>query len=302
MSKLINAPIAIFSYNREDKISNLISSLLECDGFYNSKIFFFCDGSKNEEDLEKVEKTRKTIRERLNGNNNVCYIEQKENIGLAKSIYNGINYVFDLFDRVIVLEDDLQVNKGFLNYMNLALSKYQNENKVFQISGHFFEPPDLNINKAIFLPFISTWGWATWKSKWKGFNLEKKISLTTWNNETIREFNLNNSYNYYYILKGVFKNKIQSWGVLWYLHVFQNQGLVLYPNSSLIVNRGFDKEATNTTKSNSFQKETKDLVEINLPSEVKFNSDTFETVSKYIKSINKDNLITWVLKKINFYR
>ena len=55
-----------------------------------SKIFVFCDGAKNNEDQEKVDKTRKTIRERFNGNNNVSYIEQNENIGLTKSIYNQI--------------------------------------------------------------------------------------------------------------------------------------------------------------------------------------------------------------------
>lgn len=302
MSKLNFAPIAIFVYNREDKINNLISSLVECDGFHNSEIFVFCDGPKNIQDKIKVDKTRKTIRERLNGINKVSYTEHNENIGLAKSIYNGVNHVFDFFDKVIVLEDDLEVNKGFLNYMNLALAKYQSDDKVYQISGHFFEPPDLKINEAIFLPFISTWGWGTWKSRWKGFNFEKKISLDTWNKETIREFNLNNSYNYYYILRGVCENKIQSWGVLWYLYVFQNQGLVLYPNRSLVVNKGFDKEATNTKKSNYYQKTTKDLIEITFPSKVKFNSDTFETVSRYIKSKNNDNLITWLLKKINFYR
>jgi len=152
------------------------------------------------------------------------------------------------------------------------------------------------------LPFISTWGWATWKSKWTGFNIEKEISFNGWDKKLIKKFNLNDSYNYYYILKGVLKNKIQSWGVLWYLYVFQNEGLVLYPNNSLVINKGFDKEATNTTKSNYFQKTTKDFIEVTLPNEVKFNSDTFEIVSMYIKSINKDNLITWFLKKINFHR
>jgi hypothetical protein len=302
MSKLKNAPIAIFVYNREEKISNLISSLTECDGFYNSKIFVFCDGAKSIEDQEKVYKTRKTIRERLNGNNNVSYIEQNENIGLAKSIYNGVNYVFNLFERVIVLEDDLEVNKGFLNYMNLALTRYQSNNRVFQISGHFYEPPGLEINEAIFLPFISTWGWATWKSKWAGFNIEKEISLKGWDKKLIKKFNLNDSYNYYYILKGVLKNKIESWGVLWYLYVFQKEGLVLYPNISLIVNKGFDKEATNTTKSSYSLKLTKDFVEISFPDKVKVNLDFYEIASRYIKSKNKDNLITWFLKKNSFYR
>ena len=302
MPQLNFAPVLIFAYNREDKIKNLISSLIKCQGFHNSDIFVFCDGPKNNQDRIKVDKTRKTIRDKFNDYDNVSIFQQQKNLGLAKSVYEGVNNVFESFDRIIVLEDDLEINKGFLNYMNLALTKYRNYNKVYQISGHFFEPPGLNINKAVFLPFISTWGWATWKSKWTGFNIEKEISLNGWDKKLIKKFNLNDSYNYYYILKGVLKNKIQSWGVLWYLYVFQNEGLVLYPNNSLVINKGFDKEATNTTKSNYFQKTTKDFIEVTLPNEVKINSDTFEIVSMYIKSINKDNLITWFLKKINFHR
>ena len=98
------------------------------------------------------------------------------------------------------------------------------------------------------------------------------------------------------------KNKIQSWGVLWYFYVFQNEGLVLYPNKSLIVNKGFDKEATNTTKSSYSQKISKDLIEISFPNEVKVDPDIYKIVYKYIKLKNKDNVVTWLLKKINFYR
>ena len=127
------APILIFAYNRVEKINNLISSLIECEGFYSSKIFVFCDGPKSKEDKVKVEKTRKIIRDRFIDNNNVTYFEQINNLGLAKSIYSGINYVFDSYDRVIVLEDDLELNKGFLNYMNFALTRYQSDDKVFQI-------------------------------------------------------------------------------------------------------------------------------------------------------------------------
>lgn len=302
MSNLISAPILIFAYNREDKINNLISSLTKCEGFNSSKIFVFCDGPKNKQDKTKVEKTRKIIRNRFISNENVTYFEQTNNLGLAKSIYNGINYVFSFFDRVIVLEDDLEINKGFLRYMNLALTKYQNSDEVFQISGHFFEPPELKTNKALFLPFITTWGWATWKSKWVGFDIKKEILLDSWDKNLKNKFNLNNSYNYYYILNGVLKNKIQSWGVLWYFYVFQNKGLVLYPNKSLVVNKGFDKEATNTNKSIYLQIISQDFIEITFPKEVKVDPDINQIVFKYIKLKNKNNFVKWFLKKINFYR
>lgn len=303
MSKLNNAPIAIFAYNREDKISNLISSLVVCDGFYSSKIFVFCDGAKNDEDQEKVDKTRKTIRERFNGNNNVTYVEQNENIGLAKSIYNGVNYVFELYDRLIVLEDDLELNKGFLTFMNSALIKYKTNDTVYQISGYMPEPAQFESKKALLLPFISTWGWATWKTKWDGFDINEKITLANWDKYKIEKFNLNNSYNFFYILKGTIKGKIDSWGILWYLYVFEKAGLVLYPNKSLIINKGFGKDATNTknTKYSSI-KSFNNCITVELPETVLVDKNIQFTVYNHIKKSNKESLFIKILKSIYFFK
>ena len=42
-----------------------------------------------------------------------------------EDIINGINFVFKKHDRAIILEDDLEIGKNFLPFMNKCLIKYK---------------------------------------------------------------------------------------------------------------------------------------------------------------------------------
>ena len=47
-----------------------------------------------------------------------------------------------------------------------------------------------------FLKPTSCWGWATWKRAWKFFKRNPQKQITALSKEQIKNFNLNNSYDY----------------------------------------------------------------------------------------------------------
>ena len=92
------------------------------------------------------------------------YRFRDDNAGLARSIISGVHMLTEEHGNVIVIEDDLVLAPGFLAYMSAALRRYADEPSVYQISGHAFDTPELaGATKAAFLPFTTTWGWATWR-------------------------------------------------------------------------------------------------------------------------------------------
>lgn len=303
MSEKDTAPISIFIYNRKDKVNRLLNSLFNCNEFSKSKVYVFCDGPKNETENVYVQETRDEAKRLLINKRQITFIEHQKNIGLAKSIYYGVSHVLKKHNTIIVLEDDLIVNRGFLKYMNNALKKYEDNSDIYQVSGYFINPIDLNLCEAICLPNISTWGWGTWKKSWEGFGLEKNFTLKKWSKKRKLKFNLNNSYNYFYILKGTLKGKIDSWGILWYLYVFNRNGLVLYPNKSLVKNIGFDRSATNTKRkpNHSMDFSTK-KIEIILPEDLKINQRYSEKIYDYIKKVYKEPFYVKVLKYFFIYK
>ena len=246
------APVALFVYNRPSHTNVLIESLLANKEAKGTDLFVFSDAGKNDSQVDNVNDVRKIVSE-IKGFKSVTVIRQEENLGLAESVIYGVTKLCDEYKRVIVLEDDLVLSPHFLNYMNNALEYYENNDQVMQVSGHMF-PVSLNVhNDAVFLPFVSTWGWATWKRSWDKFDPDMKSYKKLKDDKLLRKrFNLDGSYPYFKMLENQRVGKVDSWGIRWNLSVFENSGLVLYPVISLVGNAGFDGSGTNC----SYQAET----------------------------------------------
>jgi hypothetical protein len=178
-------------------------------------------------------------------------IEAPQNKGLARSIVEGVTQLCDEYGRVIVMEDDLIASPVMLSWMNLALDAYRDERKVMQVSAHTHRDPEFTRrDHGHFLPFTTTWGWATWKRAWDRFDTH----ATGWqdlatNAELRHAFDLNGAYNYSQMMLDQMAGQIDSWGIRWYWSVFRNQGLVLFPPETMIFNRGADLKATHGVKS-----------------------------------------------------
>ena len=176
------SPIIIFVYNRLHHLDRLFNSLQRNDLFKKSKVLIFSDGPKNQIDKDKIDKVRKLLKERLIPQNSEI-IENDVNLGLSRNVIGGLNKTFQIYDRAIILEDDLELSPFFLNYINDALNLYATSENVASISGYMYpiEPKKFS-NNYFFLKLIESWGWGTWKRAWNIFEndslqLKKKIDV-----------------------------------------------------------------------------------------------------------------------------
>lgn len=237
------APIAFFAYKRPGHAKRALEALIENEEFTKSPVYIFCDGPKTPKDTKMVGATRAAIRSFARGNATV--VERDRNMGLANSIITGVTELCGRYGRVIVVEDDLVVAPSFLDYMNRALDMYRDEERVMQVSGHMF-PVELSAKTdAVFLPFTTTWGWATWGRAWRlfepGMNGYERLKR---DRALRRKFDLGGAYPYFRMLEMQMKGDVDSWGIKWYLSVFMAGGLTLYPARSLVENTGFDGSGT----------------------------------------------------------
>jgi hypothetical protein len=246
------APIAFFAYNRPDHTLKALTSLAQCELAGESHLHIFCDGPKNLKDEENVLKVRE-VAASLPWCHRVEIIPREKNYGCANSVISGLTSLLDRYDRLIVVEDDLLLSPDFLHYMNLALERYQKDEKVIQISGFMF-PVNLTASTdAIFLPYITSWGWATWQRAWRHFDPQKSGYTELKKNRTLRHaFNLYGAYGYFDILKGRMEGIIDTWDIDWYLSTFMMGGLTLHPVKTLVQNIGFDASGTHCGVSQAF--------------------------------------------------
>ena len=245
----MTAPVALFVYNRPDHTRQTVEALLANTVANQTPLHVFSDAPRNESASPAVEEVRSYIRS-IAGFKSVTIIERETNFGLARSIIDGVTSLCEEYGRVIVMEDDLITSPHFLSYMNDALTRYEHEDRVMQIAGYMY-PINLELEEdALFMPFTSSWGWATWERAWRLFDATGTGYQRLLEDQSLRRaFDLNGKYGYLRMLESQLRGETDSWAIRWYLSVFLMNGLTLYPKKTLVGNLGFDGSGVNCVAS-----------------------------------------------------
>lgn len=238
------APIALFTYNRADHTKQAVESLLQNEEAVESELYIFSDGPKTEAKREAVEENRKYIRS-ISGFKSVHIVEREKNWGLANSLIVGITEIVDKYGQVIVVEDDLIVSPYFLQYMNEALEKYKDDERVASISA-FLNPIDCVAPETFFLRYFACWGWATWKRGWDLLINDDRELLRRlrWKKN---DFNIGGTGPFYGILYCDKVGLNSSWAVRFYASQFLAGKLQLFPGHSMAIQTGTDGSGTHGT-------------------------------------------------------
>lgn len=249
-----NAPILLFCYKRLECLQHTVAALKKCVLAPESDLYIFSDGPKTEKDIEQIEAVRSFIKG-ITGFKKVIIRESEKNKGLAASIIHGVTEMIDVFERVIVLEDDLVVSSNFLVYMNKGLEYYADNKKVYSISGYTIpmNAPEGYPFDVYFLQRASSWGWATWKNQWDGIDWSVgDFAKLSRDRQKIKQFNKGGT-DMYAMLQKQMNGEIDSWAIRWCYHQFKTQTYTVFPVLSKVRNEGFTSDATHTNVHNRYQ-------------------------------------------------
>lgn len=281
-------PVAIFCYNRPKHLKLTVESLLRNAGAENLEVYFFSDAAKKIEDEAAVSEVRSYIKS-LTGFAQINLIEARQNLGLSKSIIQGVGQLLEKYEQLIVLEDDMLCSPFFLNYMLDALEKYKQDERV--ISIHAYTYPIQDLPSSYFLKGADCWGWATWKRGWDLFEEDGQLLLNKIEEAGLRKrFNFENSYPYFRMLQRQIKGKNQSWAIRWYASALLHDKLTLYPGQSLIRNLGNDDSGTHSEKTDLFDPYLASRLP-EFPSEVKESELAYKSFAKFFSQTRKKAIL-----------
>lgn len=230
--------IAVFAYNRSRHLQSVLNGLKQNQRV--DSLYIFQDGLKCEAHRCEWERTAEVIR-----SVDWCeprVVKRETNMGLSGSIVAGIDYVLKEAEAVIVLEDDCVPHPDFVEFMRACFEKYHDNRQIYSVSGYAW-PSEVSAKgkpDACFCQRICSWGWGTWKDRWReyeqDYTLLRKIKrdgpaserLAFWGNDLEQ------------MLISTLKGQTDSWAVFWALKVIERNGLCLNPYKSLIRNIGMD--------------------------------------------------------------
>jgi len=240
-----NIPVIFFVYQRPEYTEQFLNIFLS-SGI--KKIYVFSDGSKFIAESSRVEKVRELINNFGDQHKDIQIIKKysKKNLGLKKSIVDGLNSVFKIESSAIIIEDDCLPSNDFIKFASELLNRYKGNPNIMSITGTSVGV--VSTYSYDFTSYQHCWGWATWARAWELYDPELKLfssknwrhfSKSKWTNPIMRL--------YWQIMLTLTKvGWLNTWDFQWSYAHFVNNGLAIYPMSNLITNVGFDSVATNT--------------------------------------------------------
>ncbi|MCF0183364.1 MAG: glycosyltransferase [Bacteroidaceae bacterium] len=228
------APVALFVYNRLDNTRRTIEALLANHMASETPVYVFSDGGKDEKSWADVRRLREYLHT-VTGFGQFIVIERTENYYIERNTTEGIAEVLSRHDRIIVLEDDLVTSPWFLTYMNEALDKYRDDERVWHVAGFTnLDVPELG--DTYFCHHMSGTGWGTWRDRWAHFvhftSREQALSRLTDAQKERMEMR-----GHFPCFKSLDKDPI-PWDVCWDIAINQADALCLHPTHTLVRNIG----------------------------------------------------------------
>lgn len=256
------APVVVFVYNRPEQTKRILEAL-NCNILSDkTKIFIFSDAAKDDTEKGNVKQVRQYI-QYFKENNSFQEVEivlAETNLGLQTSLINGITKIVNEYGKVIVVEDDILTSKDFLSFMNKALMYYQDDNRVWSVSGY---TPSLRSLKRLQTDVYCSirgncWGWATWSNRWNKIDWEiSDYEEFIVNKNEKKRFNEGGK-DMTALLKLQKSGSISSWAIRWNYQQYKEQMISIFPKFSKVQNIGFDGSGTNGGIANSFNTSIKE--------------------------------------------
>ena len=244
------APLAIFAFNRTGTLEKVLASLARCEnltGGGRRACYVFIDGARtdgsHDDDVAKVEAVRGLVeRFRTTHFPTLRIVTRACNLGTAANIRQGVSQMLDQEGRVVVVEDDILVSRFFLDYMDEALEKYNDDPRIWCVNGYHYrvlKVPRCYPYDVYLTPRHGAWGWGTWKDRWDAVD----FTLADWPAFKREAGNMERVDRAGIDVKGMldaqFAGTLGTWDVQCTYHIVKNGMWAVEPRLALTKNIGF---------------------------------------------------------------
>jgi GT2 family glycosyltransferase len=264
-----------------------------------SILYIFADGPKKDaQDIERerIIKTR-TVLTYDQWAKEIIISESAQNKGLAASIIDGVSYVVKKHGSIIVLEDDIVTSKYFLQYMNDALKRYENEQKVWHITGFSLPVNKKGLAETYFTRFMGCWGWGTWKNRWEHFRKDSDELLCLFSKSMKFEFNYGKGNSFWGQIEQNKAGAINTWAIYWYGVIYINQGLCLNPREAFAKNIGMDGSGVHCEATKAYEVKLSDKYPVIFEERIEELKQTRKKLQRYF-SVKVNEIMIIMIENI----
>jgi len=240
-------PVVLIIFKRPDTTKKVFEAIRQSKP---KKLFVIADAARTDRpgEVEKCEATRAVV-EQVDWDCEVRANYSDVNLGCAKRISSGLNWVFEQVDEAIILEDDCVPHPTFFPFCEELLDKYKYDNRIASISGQNVQFGRKRTDYSYYFSrYNHCWGWATWKRAWQDFDIYMKNWPEIQKENFLNDILLDRKAVSYWQnrLQHVYDNPLSTvWSYQWTFASWIQNRLGIISNVNLISNIGFNTDSTN---------------------------------------------------------
>lgn len=245
------APIALFAFNRPGVLRRVLEKLARCDDLAGNgarRAFAFVDapreGRNEERRVGEVVDALCDFKSRCLPQLEI--VRRETNFGLRRNIRDGVSAILTEYGRAIVMEDDFLVGKYFLRYMDAALERYADDNRIWCVNAgrsRFVRIPKAYGDDVYLSPRNICGNWGVWKDRWGAVDFD----ISDWLEFKNRPGNLEKidrtGIDVKWMLDAQYSGELNSWAVACTYHMAKKGLFAVEPRLALVKHIGYGTDS-----------------------------------------------------------
>jgi hypothetical protein len=235
----IQTPVAFIIFKRPDTTARVFEAIRQAKP---PKLLVIADGPRPDrlgEDQECA--ATRAIIDQVDWDCEVLKNYADVNLGCLHRVSSGLNWVFDMVEEAIILEDDCLPHPTFFRFAEELLDRYRDDQRMLSISGQNVQFGRKRTDYSYYFSVYNhCWSWASWRRAWQHYDLDMKL----W--PEVRDGNflvdvLGDSHAakvWTNTFQLCYERKIDSWAYRWTLASFIQNGMNILANVNLVSNIG----------------------------------------------------------------
>jgi hypothetical protein len=243
----LKTPVAFIIFKRPEETERVFAEIRKVKP---PKLLVVADGPRADRlgedgDCDRV----RAIIERVDWDCEVLKNYADVNLGCRLRVSSGINWVFEMVEEAIIIEDDCLPDVTFFRFAEELLDRYRDDRRIMSISGQNVQFGRKRTDYSYYFSrYNHCWSWATWRRAWQHYDLDMKLwpeirdgnfladvlgdpqAVKVWT----KTFEL------------CYEKKIDTWDFQWAFASFIQNGMNILANVNLASNIGYGSGGTHT--------------------------------------------------------
>ncbi|MDO8445565.1 MAG: glycosyltransferase family 2 protein [Deltaproteobacteria bacterium] len=249
----LKTPVVFIIFNRPEATATVFEEIRRAKP---PKLMVIADGPRPDRpgEVEKCAAARAVI-DRVDWPCEVFTNYSDVNLGCKHRVSSGLNWVFDVVEEAIILEDDCVPHPTFFRFCEELLERYRDDKRVMVISGNNFQFGRKRTGYSYYFSrYNHVWGWASWRWAWRHYDVDMKLWPEIRDGKWLSDLHSDDDSVHYWttVFEKVYRGEIDTWDYQWTFACWVQSGLSILPSVNLVSNIGFGHEATHTKGESRF--------------------------------------------------